>query len=80
MADRARSIEARPICDRCNKPVERMTEEHDDFCDRMIFVAECHGERERVEVTADELAYHESIQFGRAFIQPLALQGATRGR
>jgi hypothetical protein len=63
-----------PICDRCNKPVDRLEEERDDFCARFVLTACCHGERERVVVEYEIL---ESKQFeasaARAFVQPKQL-------
>ena len=44
-----------PRCGRCLREVERLVEYYDEFCQRLVFVAVCHGERERVDIHVDEL-------------------------
>jgi len=39
-----------PMCGRCGKRCDRLTEWYDEFCRRLVFVAHCHGERERVDL------------------------------
>lgn len=43
------------MCGVCGRLVDRVTGEEDAFMDRMVFVASCHGERERIDVSFDEL-------------------------
>jgi hypothetical protein len=61
--ERARSL---PICDVCNRPVDAFEEIHEDFIDKVIFTARCHGQTERVSVSTSELC--GSITLGRAFV------------
>jgi hypothetical protein len=56
---------ARPTCAVCGTKVEEFTESDDHFMDRREFVAKCHGEREVVRLSADEL--RKGITFGFAF-------------
>lgn len=69
-------VRAVPICDRCDKPVDELTEEVDDFLRRVTFTAACHGERERVTLTLEELARlpDSRLDFGRAFVKPRQLK------
>ncbi len=65
-----------PLCGRCGKPCDRLTEEYDPFMARVVFMAHCHGERERVVLTEEEVCAAGSvfdISTGTAFVQPLAL-------
>lgn len=66
-----KELTARPICDRCNKPVEQFVEAFDDFAQRVIYVARCHGESERVDIDVKtiEAARKWDPQFGRAFLR-----------
>ena len=41
-------ISARPMCGRCGRLVDTLTERVDDFLGTVVFVAYCHGETERV--------------------------------
>lgn len=56
-----------PICDVCNKPVERLVWTHDHVMCRRVVIAFCHGERE--ESYIDEIEIHDDrvLGFGRAF-------------
>lgn len=71
----ARELTTVPMCARCNKPVDRLIEVEDETFNRLIFIAACHGDRERIIITHDELLAMGggSLQFGRAFVEPLAL-------
>lgn len=72
--DREVVIQARPTCDVCDKPVEQMVEVYDDFCRRLVLVARCHGESERVDIEEVILREPTNIQFGRAFVRPKLLE------
>ena len=66
-------LSARPICARCNKPVESFIEEYADGWG-VRFVARCHGERETITLTEKEAC--SGIRFERAFAMPLSLPGS----
>jgi hypothetical protein len=63
-APAAKTLNARPLCGVCNKPVEEFTEEEDGFGSEVVFTARCHGKRERVRV---DIAQAKGINFGVAF-------------
>lgn len=64
---RVRELSARPVCSVCGKPVERMTEEEDDYGDgRVTFTAFCHGQREAIAIPMGD-ARLKGITFGAAF-------------
>jgi len=63
-------VPARPICDVCNEPVERITytKSHRDYS--LKIVAHCHGEHEAVSVPQEvfqSVGSEDSIVFDRAF-------------
>lgn len=64
-----------PICDVCGKPVARFTTWEDRHLGKFYFLAECHGQRERVEVELVllEQAPDLSLRAGRAFVGPKRL-------
>jgi len=74
-----RELKTLPICDRCNRPVDRLIEVEDTTFDRLTFIAACHGDRERITITHEELVVMRggSLQFGRAFVQVRALPPKT---
>jgi hypothetical protein len=64
----------RILCARCQRPVERIVETRDDFMQRTRFTAICHGEREHVDFTDDELGRVDSVDMvGVAFETPKRL-------
>jgi hypothetical protein len=66
-SSRPKTLQARPRCALCDKPVEEFTEE-EGFLDRMVvFVARCHGETERVKIGI-EVLHNGGIDFGLAFV------------
>lgn len=73
-------IASRPICARCNKPVDDLIEAEDHFMERLVFIACCHGERERVVIPWSDLAssVNTRLQFGRAFVDPPQLGPARK--
>jgi hypothetical protein len=75
-AEHVRELRNRPSCARCNSPVEHFEEVFDDFLCRVVFVARCHGDVERVVLSRVELALLDSgrLHFARAFVQPLLLE------
>lgn len=44
-----------PICAVCNKPVDRLIETKDPVRPSFVLIAECHGEREVVSVSVDDI-------------------------
>lgn len=58
-----------PTCAVCGRPVERVTEARDDFTQRVRITVSCHGDREHVDLTFEELndGAGERIRFGVAF-------------
>jgi hypothetical protein len=59
-----------PICDRCNRPVDRIVSMRDAFTEVVAFRVFCHGEVETVHVDLFEL--HNAtgpLYFGRAFVK-----------
>jgi hypothetical protein len=58
---------AAPTCGKCGRRVDRFDERHDTFTGKVIFVAYCHGETERVEFNDYELL--RSPDFSIAFRQ-----------
>jgi hypothetical protein len=77
-ADAVSEFDTRPTCDRCNKPVERFVEEYDPILRRVVYVARCHGESERVIVAESEIVAADrwAPEFGRAFVAPKLLTGS----
>lgn len=68
-----RQLQRRPVCSVCKVPVASFTEARDDFLDRVVFTAQCHGATEVASVdcaTADRMG---AITWGPAFAAPLAL-------
>lgn len=59
-----RSLASRPVCGLCGKPVEEMTEEHDELREEVTFTARCHGARESQTVPAQLI---RSVAFTVAF-------------
>jgi len=57
-----------PICDVCNKGVDRVTCEVDRCTYERIYIVYCHGEKEVTRISEEILATGD-IQFGRAFTQ-----------
>lgn len=58
-----------PICDVCNKPVERMETFNDPLSYTRTFRASCHGQTQQVQVS-DQLAEEAlAMKFIRAFVQ-----------
>ena len=57
-------MNARPTCAVCHKPVETFEEVEDTFIDRVVFVARCHGQTERVVLQSGEAS---RVDFGLAF-------------
>jgi len=53
-----------PRCAVCRKTVDVFEETHDAFMGRVVFVAKCHGESERVVLTEAET---RGLTFGEAF-------------
>lgn len=68
-----RVLGARPICGRCGKPVDRMTEDVDVFMERRRFRAYCHGQVESVVMTDQELQSIAGVSWGVAFAAPPVL-------
>jgi len=64
---KTRNLGAKPMCAVCGRPVEAMLEEHDEFTQRVLFTAVCHGQRERVRVDVEVLQGVRGIAFGVAF-------------
>ena len=62
-----------PHCDRCQKPVERLTTHYDGMA--YIVEANCHGQREVTRLSFYDLADMgaEGLQAGVAFRQTMAL-------
>ena len=59
------------ICDRCNKPVDKVYEDRDDFCHRIRITVECHGERQTEQIEIEMLEDSGiRLNFGRAFTGP----------
>ena len=66
-----KSLDTRPVCDVCDKPVAQFFETYDSFARRVVYVARCHGDSERIDVTEAELEAMRgigSMSFGRAFV------------
>lgn len=59
-------LAARPQCAVCGRPVERMTEEEDDWANVVVFTAHCHGQRESIEIPMGDSRL-KGITFGAAF-------------
>lgn len=69
-----------PMCGICLKRCERLLEEYDAFMQRVVYTAVCHGERERVVITEDEMnqvSVQLHMAMGTAFLAPLALPQQT---
>ena len=61
-----------PLCGRCKRPVQQLYRDEDIFRDTIVFVAECHGEREQTVLESQFLAslpYDTKVTFGVAFKQ-----------
>jgi hypothetical protein len=58
-----------PICAVCKRPVTRLTAWHGAAEGSMVYVAECHGAKQCVELTARQMegAGPHGIVFGEAF-------------
>jgi hypothetical protein len=58
-----------PMCAACGKRCDSVTETYDEFMARVVFIAECHGERERVTIDKYELEALErvDVSMGQAF-------------
>lgn len=59
-----------PICDRCQKPVDKIVSMRDGFREVVAFRVFCHGEEETVRL--DLMDLHDAtgpIHFGRAFVR-----------
>jgi hypothetical protein len=59
-----------PICDVCEKPVDKIVSMRDGFREVVSFRVFCHGEVETVQV--DLMDLHDAlgeIHFGRAFVR-----------
>lgn len=63
---RVHELTSRPTCAVCGRPVERMTEEEDDFGGEVIFRAYCHGQVDKIALPMND-ACLKSISFGTAF-------------
>jgi hypothetical protein len=60
---------ARPTCALCNKPVEEFYEAHDPFLARVVFVARCHGESQRIALDEQEIDESRGkLDLGLAFV------------
>ena len=59
----------KPICDVCGHEVDDFCESMDNFFDRVTFIARCHGETQRVELSREEVD-GSHISIGRAFVRP----------
>lgn len=57
-----------PICDICNKSVDRIRRDRDVVRDVEVYTAECHGDKEICILTQDEMEECINIELGRAFI------------
>jgi hypothetical protein len=58
------------MCGKCGKRCERLTEYYDQFMNRVVFVAHCHGERERVVLEVELFDCRSfDISTGTAFVQ-----------
>ena len=69
-----------PMCARCLKQCDRLEESYDPFMSRIVYTAVCHGERERVIVTEEEMNMIDGqigISMGWAFNGTRALPVAT---
>ena len=66
------NLKTKPVCERCGREVDALTEHYDMFMRRVRFVAHCHGEREYVDVDETTIAYlgDKGISFGVAFALP----------
>lgn len=56
-----------PMCDVCNKPVDRMERFEVDFEDKIRFRAFCHGEEQVVDISQRNIMNAHEIQITRAF-------------
>lgn len=58
-----------PLCAVCNKPCDSLEEYYDDFLERVVFTAVCHGQRERVTIERHELEALDrlNLSMGSAF-------------
>lgn len=65
-----------PWCAVCDKRCERVEEAFDQFMRRVVFTACCHGERERVILTEEEL----NVLEGRVAIAAGIAFSGTRAR
>lgn len=63
-----------PWCGLCDKRCDKVEQEYDSFMRRVVFTACCHGERERVVITEDEMNFLE----GRIAISASLAFGSTR--
>lgn len=67
---------ALPMCGQCGHPVERLDEVPDALCERVWFIAHCHGQSERVAIDREMLlamGAEPSVQFVTAFADGPAL-------
>lgn len=72
---RVHGLVSRPSCAVCGRPVDRMTEEEDDFVGEVVFRAYCHGQVEKIALPMND-ARLKSIAFGTAFNDvPRRLEG-----
>jgi hypothetical protein len=64
-----RRVSAVPMCAVCHRPVDRLVETQETFLEKVVFVAHCHGQSERVEFNmreARDLDPSKGIAFARS--------------
>lgn len=56
-----------PMCDLCNKPVDKLVVGYSPVTCETTYVVKCHGEGQSVVVTDEEAADRDGARLGRAF-------------
>jgi hypothetical protein len=81
--DRSATIDERPQCARCRRPVDGVTLHADPASGTFTLTAHCHGARENVDVSRSELMRigacgGYAVSFGIAFQRAAASPAARR--
>lgn len=67
-----RDPRVRPVCDHCNRPVEKLVTAYSALHASQLIAAVCHGETEIVELPDFEFVLMKDfrdMEFGRAFVR-----------
>ena len=67
-------LNVKPICDKCNKEVDKMVADKNIQNDSIVFVVYCHNEKDYYEIDSIEMEkifFSAKINSGRTFVSLL---------